>query len=315
MARITIHIPCHDYGRFLGDAIESVLAQTCGGWEAIVTDDASTDETPEVLAAYRDPRIRVIRHAENLGNIATYNEAIAAADTEFFVILSADDRYRPRFVERTLDMFAQYPSAGVVYTSWQRIDDAGRPLPEGPTMPHHADGLYDEIPTLLERSYIAGCSAVARVATLRALGGYDARMPFTADTFLWRQIATTAPFGYVDEPLYEYRRHDSEMTFTRDRAAVLETEHRMHLDLILSDPLTPAGVAVRRNHFYAELYWTIARWYATSGRPGLAARRLARALALDPLVWRTHGAIGRTRGRLLHPGADRPRTTRYEEAA
>ena len=301
MPRITIHIPCYNYGRFVADAIGSVLAQTVEDWEAIVIDDASTDETGEVLARYQDPRIRILRHDVNIGNINTYNEAIGLARGEFFAILSADDRYRPRFVERVLDTFAAHPEAGVVYTNWERIDAEGELIGEQPTMPHRADGLYREVPRLLERSYIAGCCAVTRVRTLNEMGMYDARLPHTADTFLWRKIAVTAPFGYVNERLYEYRKHGAEMTYTRDRTYILETEHRIHLDEILSDPRTPGSLRARRNHFYAELYWTMAAWYAREGRWGRAGRRLVRALVLDPTVWTSHGFLRRGWQRVRHP--------------
>jgi glycosyltransferase involved in cell wall biosynthesis len=314
--RITIHIPCYNYGGFVSDAIESVLAQTFEDWEAIVVDDASTDGTPEVLAAQRDPRIRVVRHDRNVGNIATYNEAIRAARGEFFVILSADDRYRPRFVERVLDMFSQHPEAGIVYTNYERINGSGEVLPWRPPMPHRADGIFAEGPTLLERSYIAGCSAVARVRTLRDMGSYDARFPYTADTFLWRRIAAVAPFGYIHEPLYQYRAHESHMSLGPDRAHILETEHRMHLDIILSDPRTPQHLRADRNHFYAELYLSMAAWYAKTGRRSLALRRLARAVSLEPAVWRHHGFVRRAWGRVLHVGKRAPlsREDRQEAA-
>lgn len=294
MPRVTVHVPCYNYAGFVTDAIQSLLEQTFGDWEAIVVDDASTDETPNILAVQRDPRISIITHNENVGNIGTYNEAIRAARGEFFVILSADDRYRPRFLERVLDMFAKHPEAGLVYTNYERIDGSGNVLPWRPPMPHNVDGLFDELPTLLERSYIAGCSAVTRVETLDAMGMYDSRFPYTADTFLWRRIAAMAPFGYIHEPLYQYRAHEFHMSLERDRARVLETEHRLHLDTILSDPRTPAGARADRDHYYAELYWSIAAWYARTGRYTLAARRLAKALLLEPTVWAHHGWFRRT---------------------
>ena len=298
MPKVSVHIPCYNYGLFLGDAIRSVVDQTFDDWEAIVIDDASTDETSEVISRQVDPRIRSFRHETNVGNIGTYNEAIRAARGEFFVILSADDRYRPTFLENVLEMFSEHPEVGVVYTNYRRIDGSGTPLSWRPPMPHAVDGVFDELPTLLERSYIAGCSAVTRVRTLMEAGLYDARFPYTADTFLWRQLAARAPFGYVHEPLYEYRAHDSHMSLGRDRARVLETEHMQHLDIVLSDPRTPVGVRSASNHFYAELYWTIAAWYAKTGRRRLAAYRMLKSLSLEPFVWMHHGPFRRTRERM-----------------
>jgi glycosyltransferase involved in cell wall biosynthesis len=314
--RVTVHIPCYNYGHFLADAIDSVRAQTFQDWEAIVTDDASTDETAQVIGRQVDPRIRSIRHETNLGNIGTYNEAIAAAAGEFFVILSADDRYLPTFLEQVIGMFAEHPEAAVVYTNYRRIDGSGNPLGWRPPMPHVVDGVYDELPFLLERSYIAGCSAVTRLTTLLDAGLYDARFPFTADTFLWRRLAAHGPFGYIHDPLYEYRAHDSHMSTGPDRAGILETEHKQHLDIVLSDPSTPAEVRRASKHFYAELYWNIAGWYARTGRRRLAVRRALKSISLEPAVWMHHGPIRRIWDRVLPARAGwMPRRARGREAA
>src|SRR4249919_523314 len=97
-SRITVLVPCYNYGRFLRDALDSLLQQSLTAWDAVVIDDASTDETPAVLSGYQDPRIRVVRHAVRRGHIETYNEGILLATAELFVILSADDRYKPDFL-------------------------------------------------------------------------------------------------------------------------------------------------------------------------------------------------------------------------
>src|SRR5918996_1722334 len=123
--RISVHVPAHNYAHYLPEAIDSLLSQTFQDWEAIVIDDASTDATPEVLARIRDPRIRVRRHDRCMKNIRTYNEAIDLARGELFVILSADDRYRPGFLQRVVESFDRYPEAALVYTNHEFIDATG----------------------------------------------------------------------------------------------------------------------------------------------------------------------------------------------
>ena len=118
--RITVLVPCHNYGRFLDEALESILAQSFAAWEAVVIDDASTDDTGTVLEQYRDPRIRVVQHSTRQGHVPTYNEGIALANGEFFVILSADDRYKPRFFEQVLACFAAHPEVVLATTHGDR---------------------------------------------------------------------------------------------------------------------------------------------------------------------------------------------------
>jgi glycosyltransferase involved in cell wall biosynthesis len=78
MSRIDVAVICYNYGRFLRQCVDSVLAQSHKDLRVLVMDDASTDATPEVCAelAARDPRVAIHRHPVNLGHIQTYNEAI-----------------------------------------------------------------------------------------------------------------------------------------------------------------------------------------------------------------------------------------------
>jgi glycosyltransferase involved in cell wall biosynthesis len=284
--RITVHVPSHNYAHYLPQAIESLLSQTFQDWEAIVIDDASTDSTPDVLAGIHDPRITIHRHESCLKNIRTYNEAIDLARGEFFVILSADDRYRPEFLHRVVGSFDRHPEAALVYTNHEFINSEGEVIGHTRSMPHVSDGLYDDIEHILEHPYIAGCAAVTRTETLKRLGKYDVDLPHTADTYLWRRIALEGPFAYIREPLFQYRMHGGSMSHTVSRTDVLETEHTLQLRRILSDPATPEQIRKRRRHYHAQLLWTIAETYMKQGRMLRGLRRLTQALFSEPLIWK-----------------------------
>jgi glycosyltransferase involved in cell wall biosynthesis len=284
--RISVHVPAHNYAHYLPEAIDSLLSQTFQDWEAIVIDDASTDATPEVLARIRDPRVRVHRHDRCMKNIRTYNEAIDLARGEFFVILSADDRYRPRFLQQVVESFDRHPEATLVYTNHEFINAAGRVIGHTRSMPHTSNGLFDDVEHILEQPYIAGCAAVTRTETLRRLGKYDVDLPHTADTYLWRRIALEGPFGYIHEPLFQYRMHGGSMSHTVNRTDVLETEHMTQFDRILSDPATPESIRMRRRHYRAQLLWTIAETHIKQGRRARGLTRLVQALWSEPLIWK-----------------------------
>ncbi len=89
---VSIPILCHDYGRFLAEAIESALAQSYARVEVVVWDDGSTDDTREVAGRY--PEVELVSH-ENVGLVRTCNRAVTAARGEWFCFLSADDRFAP----------------------------------------------------------------------------------------------------------------------------------------------------------------------------------------------------------------------------
>ena len=76
MPAVSVCIPTYNYARFLGSAIESVIAQTFEDFELIVSDNASTDDTQAVIASYDDPRIRAYRNDHNLGLFGNFSRCL-----------------------------------------------------------------------------------------------------------------------------------------------------------------------------------------------------------------------------------------------
>lgn len=104
--RVTISMSVRNVAPYVGEAIESVLAQTLGDWELVITDDASTDETVAVIERYDDPRIRCVRNAENRGTYWNRNRALATARGRYFTTLDGDDVYRPDKLARQVEALA-----------------------------------------------------------------------------------------------------------------------------------------------------------------------------------------------------------------
>jgi glycosyltransferase involved in cell wall biosynthesis len=98
--RITVYLPSRNYGRFLGDAIESVLRQTVQDWELIVIDDGSSDRGGTIVAGIGDERIRLIRESSSVGLAARLNQAVDLARGEFIARMDADDICFPERLSR-----------------------------------------------------------------------------------------------------------------------------------------------------------------------------------------------------------------------
>ena len=116
----SVIIPNYNYGRFLRESIESVLHQEPGDLEVLVVDDGSTDETPSVLAAISDPRLRAFR-TNRCGVSGARNYALERARGEFIAFQDADDRWRPGKLKLQLDLMMAEPSVGIIFTDFIRF--------------------------------------------------------------------------------------------------------------------------------------------------------------------------------------------------
>jgi glycosyltransferase involved in cell wall biosynthesis len=132
---ITVIIGAYNAERYLGEAIESVLAQTYRDFELIVVDDGSTDRTGEIAESYGD-RVRCIRQV-NGGMAASRNRAIPEARGDYLAFLDADDRFPPAKLEQQLAAFEADPELDVVYGHVTEflspdLDEAARALLRAP---------------------------------------------------------------------------------------------------------------------------------------------------------------------------------------
>ena len=133
--KVSVITPAYKAARYIGQAIESVQAQTLTDWEMIIVDDASPDETAEVVKRYLDdPRIKLIRNEQNAGAGYSRNRAIEAAQGEWIAVLDADDWYAPERLE-DLWKLAQEKETLVVADLHLQIDDMGKTY--GVAFQHH----------------------------------------------------------------------------------------------------------------------------------------------------------------------------------
>lgn len=211
--RVTFVVTCYNYGRFLGQALDSLLGQSLTDWEAIVIDDASSDGTADVLAPYlRDCRLRSVRHRSRAGNIASYNEGLDLARGAYVGILSADDYLlRPDALARQVAVFEANPQVGLVYSAHAIVQDGS---PVRFVAPWPADAVRcgpDEFRKLMWGNYILHSGALLRREVERELGPYDGSLTHSGDWDMWLRAAARHPVGYVAEALYAYRIHGSNM--------------------------------------------------------------------------------------------------------
>ncbi len=220
MSSVSVVIPCYKYGHFLDDAVSSALDDQEGvDVRVLIIDDASPDDSAEVARkiAARDPRVDVIVHEANKGNIATYNEGLLEwADGDYCMLLSADDRLTPGALRRARDLLDAHSGVGFVHGRSLWVMD-GAPLPTARTRVRGWSVCSGQ--RLLESYFrqaenIVGASTlVVRTSLQKRVGGYDPQLPKAADMEIIMRMATYADVGFlrgVDQSYY--RLHEQNMS-------------------------------------------------------------------------------------------------------
>src|SRR5579859_7371171 len=188
MSSVSVVIPCYKYGHYLEECVASVLDHQEGvDVRVLIIDDASPDDSAEVARkiAARDPRVEVIVHETNKGNIATFNEGLIDwADGDYSILLSADDRLTPRALRRARDLLDAHPSVGFVYGRALYVMD-GAPLPTARTTVRGWSTWPG--PRWLEHRFrqaenpITSPEIVVRTSLQKRVGVYDPQLPKAAD--------------------------------------------------------------------------------------------------------------------------------------
>ena len=207
--QVTVVMPVRNGARWLGEAVESVVAQTLRDWELVAIDDGSTDATPRILGEFarRDDRIRVIRQ-EPLGLVVALNRGLAEARSPLLARLDADDRALPERLDRQLRHLGAHPDIGLLGSWAQEIDDGGNR--RGHLKP--ASEPEELARVLMRANPFVHSSVMFRTAPVRRLGGFRPAFRAAEDYDLWLRIAETAKLANLPEALVQYRWHSESVT-------------------------------------------------------------------------------------------------------
>ncbi len=205
LPKISVVIPCHNQGKFIIEAVESVKVQTFKDFEVIIVDDGSTEtETKkifqEIPALY--PEVKLVRQ-ENKGIAAARNAGISVARGEFFLPLDADDTIEPAMLEKCFEVLRNDSKLGFAYAAVRYFGDF-----EAVWRPREYN-FFD----LLQANQLTATALVRKKAWEEA-GGYDEEMRGGYEDWeFWINLGSRGWFGkLISEPLFNYRRHALSMT-------------------------------------------------------------------------------------------------------
>lgn len=201
----------HDGERYVGEAVDSVLAQSFRDLELIVVDDGSTDRTAETVRERADPRVRLISNARNLGLAPSLNVGLDEARGEFVARLDADDVALPARLARQVAFMDGHPDVALL-GSWYHEMSADGSLGAPVRVPtRHWDLRWH---LCLYSPFAHSAVLWRRELVEREVGRYDDGLRFSEDYDLWRRISARLHVANLPEFLLHLRTHPEQMTAT-----------------------------------------------------------------------------------------------------
>ena len=123
---VSVIIPSYNHENFIAECIQSVLDQTFQDFEIVITDDASSDRTIEIIKGFDDARIKLLRHSKNQGASIAANNCINRSKGKYVAMLSSDDAWYPEKLEIQVKYLDRHPEIGAVFGKVDWVDQAGR---------------------------------------------------------------------------------------------------------------------------------------------------------------------------------------------
>jgi glycosyltransferase involved in cell wall biosynthesis len=242
---ISVVLPVYNGKDYLEEAIKSVLAQTHGDFELVLSDDGSSDGSQEIMRSFSDSRIRILQ-PERRGLFENLNRLLRESRSPLVHILCQDDIMAPTCLEEETRFMALHPSAGMAFSKYLSIDGHGQFL--------SACELGD-LPALmppmltLQCLFYHGCipgnlsTVCIRRACLDVIGSFNASFGVSADYEMWMRLGQRWDMGVCHKHLLSIRLHDKQLSHARSSGLAFVQQNRRICMLLL--PLLPEEIRVK----------------------------------------------------------------------
>ena len=238
MPTVAVVIPSYNHAQYIGDALESVAAQTLGAQQIVVVDDGSTDASLEVIRAFAatHPQLQLIPQA-NAGAHVALNRAIEAAGAvDYIAILNSDDLYEPARLERCVAYLEAHPECEVVATGLRMIGPDGALLPADHPKARRLRAIWTD-PARDPAEWLGGSNFAKTTSNFVIRGDYARSHPlrdyrYVHDYFFAVAAAVEGQFGVIAEPLLRYRTHPANTIKVDGAAKVARETLRLNFDLL-----------------------------------------------------------------------------------
>jgi glycosyltransferase involved in cell wall biosynthesis len=271
---VSIVLPTYNGSRYIGESLESCVAQTYGNIEVIVVDDASTDGTPGLVArhAAASDRIKSVRHERNRRLPAALNTGFALAGGDYLTWTSDDNLYEPEAIALMVGCLEARPETAMVYCDMKKIGPTGEAL-----------GIWrNDGPEVLPQGNCVGACFLYRREVYEAVGDYDESMALVEDYDYWLRVARRFPIAHLSGATpYRYRIHPASLTSRRSIEAGIRAARARCLHVV------PGS---QHDRVMTEAYWRAIWLYRAAGDLKSSFDCARRCLALNPSrldCWKT----------------------------
>ena len=244
---VSIIMPSYNTGRFIAESIQSVLAQTYTNWELIIVDDASTDNTDEIVnrvilsgAKDPDPRIHYLKNTQNSGAAVSRNRALAQAKGKWIAFLDSDDLWAPEKLEKQLKFMAENGYA-FSYTRYEIMDEGGKSLGilVGGPKRITKTGMFNYCwPGCLTVMYNREVVGDIQIADIRKNNDYA----------IWLKACRKADCYMFPETLASYRKREGSIS-NHSHLALVKWHYKLYRDAECLNPISSLLITMRNLFF------------------------------------------------------------------
>lgn len=213
-AFVSVCVPVHNFEKYVGETIESLLDQDYDNYEVVILDNASTDSTPKIAKSFKDPRVRYLRFEELVPAHENWNRVFKVAKGEYVSICHADDTYNRNYVSKCAAYLDSHPSSSAVFSSAYLISQKGerlgksmRPASLGKVIGHRELALF-----CAKQGYfpLICPTFMVRASAAKKCGKFDLSRKFAMDMDYYFRLLDHGKIGFLNEPLVNYRQHPAQ---------------------------------------------------------------------------------------------------------
>ncbi len=280
---VSVILPTHNRAALLPRAIASVLTQDWRDLELIVVDDASSDDTPQRMAAMQDPRLRYLRLERNVGPAAARNRAVAIARGEWLAFQDSDDEWFAGKLDSQCALASGLPADYVVVGSTLlRIGARGVERIRWPLRTQAPAQPEVDTSAFLTGAMAYLQSMLIRRSAFMSVAGFDESLPVRSDIELCLRLLSIGRFAAVDLPLA--------LSWETPGSVSLQHDRRIRCTQQILDQHAP--LLTRYPRALAAWWYAQGHYQLQMGQQRAARRSLLKALGAHPTAYRTWMLLG-----------------------